>query len=167
MFTWYPSACLNMPFHLFLGATWVRQASNHPGPQQLLTTHSKSSTHHQQSISSHSIIMKRHQNSNTNRHQKSSTSSTSNVHSTTNIIHQDTSAVPFVHPSVFFKRRNASPSCGAQNGPRITELAVEAIVATTDSSGAIEAICGDGGTMGRGVNRGVNLGNMMRMDDLY
>ena len=62
-----------MPFHLFLGATWVRQASNHPGPQQLLTTHSKSSTHHQQSISSHSKIMKRHQNSNTTRHQKSST----------------------------------------------------------------------------------------------
>jgi hypothetical protein len=50
-------------------------------------------------------------------------------------IHQDTSAVPFV-----FLRRNGSPSCGAQNGPRITELAVEAIVATTDSSGAIGAM---------------------------
>ena len=134
MFTWYPSACLNMPFHLFLGATWVRQASNHPGPQQLLTTHSKSSTHHQQSISSHSKIMKHHQNSNTTRHQN-------HQHHQLPMsipLHQDTSR--YISCTFRFLRRNGSPSCGAQNGPRITELAVEAIVATTDSSGAIGAM---------------------------
>ena len=87
-----------------------------------------SSTIHQQPF-------KNHETSSKFKHHPPSkiinTSSTSNVHSTTyHILHQDTSAVPFV-----FLRRNGSPSCGAQNGPRITELAVEAIVATTDSSG--------------------------------
>ena len=109
-----------------------------------------SSTIHQQPF-------KNHETSSTFKHHPPSkiinTSSTSNVHSTTyHILHQDTSAVPFV-----VLRRNASPSCGAQNGPRITELAVEAIVATTDSCEGHRMAMGHGSIW-------VNLGNMM-MDD--